>query len=310
MSRLMHPSEGQFRDFLFQFQAPRADLPPAQSGFSLRDAPSTPTFPIGLYDRHIPQHLILKRVELRPSLVSDICSALDAYTNSLDALPEELFAFPTIDYDYWKPTDARSLEEARSDALSAAACQIASSLLISPTQPYLDALLLWSKCDLRDETLLNEKFCSQHCHLKVLGPEAYSHRPRNDDTTIKSAQLFKFTPCLITGMFFSSEAQSLLRSMGDVADEETFTWKLDSKCSGMPPSVPPPPDASDPLWGAQAPSRKVLPRRSSRMRERVEGIARRVPNSGVITASDWFPSSGDPYHPSPEDYIQKVGRFT
>lgn len=307
--RLMLTSEKLYRDILLDFQAPRAGSS-SDDYDSLPEPPSQPSFPIGLYDRHIPQYLTLQRVVISPSLAADICGAYDAYRSAMDALPDEVFAFSTNDYDDWEPSDARSLEDVRSETLSMACCKVASSVLINPTQPRQTSLFVWTKCDLRDETLLSEKFCSLHCHLQAVRPGEYSQRNPNDDTKAKLAKLLKYTPWLITGMHFSDEAETLLRTMGDVENREKFPWQVDSICSQGPPSKPPPPDAPEAFWEAAMPSAKSPPRRSTRLRERVEGIARRIPDPGDVSSVEWFPSYNEPYDALPVDYIQKACHLT
>ncbi len=55
--------------------------------------PTETLSPLYLFDRHIPDHLILKQISIVPSLASDIVNVTNTYLNNISALSVEKLAW-------------------------------------------------------------------------------------------------------------------------------------------------------------------------------------------------------------------------
>ncbi|KAF8999577.1 hypothetical protein BDZ89DRAFT_1082706 [Hymenopellis radicata] len=180
--------------------------------------------------------------------------------------------------------NAQSIAVLRGDSISRSGERIASGLLLMPTRP-----------DGRDEVptfgLLDEKYASQIPSLEV-----YDLPPEMDDMDDTFA-------LSMSAMFFCPEALSIMEDMDRLATVNTFPWRLDSRCSKVPPPSFRPPDAPSSLW--------ILPktgnvRRSCRLMMNLRDVPRHNPAAGRVSVIDYPDVTGGKYKPVCEDYVQKA----
>lgn len=279
------------RDRLFTYKAPVLDL------LDLEAPQPRASFPLELEDRHIPHSMILKRVKILPSLLSDLCANLDTYSRELDALPDDLFAVGEEDYIQMDGTDASELAHGRTAGASMTAMFVSSGLLVNMSDPDQFPCVMWAPL----YPVLCENYVTQRVALQFLNPDTSTQ-----GNVAMQRELAKYAQWLIPGMFFCTDGAALIKSMDgiDSADKE-FPWKMDSHCTQMPPLHFEAPDAPSPVLALPGAGSHRRVRRSERIAANKDGLARRIPRSGTIQPVDWYECRDD-YWPSPADYIQKV----
>ncbi|KAF9012785.1 hypothetical protein BDZ89DRAFT_1077365 [Hymenopellis radicata] len=262
-----------------------------------------PSAPLHFLDSHLSESLILKHVEVLPSMHVELFHGLvDSFSEALDARSDSLFQIDgSLPYRNSKRTDAISIRNMRELGIEMPLTRIASSLVVHPSQPRLGGALSWSGAP-RDTRpyIIDQPYASQDIALYVSRPhpEEYGRFSAKNRDIVE--RLYRHTRQLTSSMVFCTDALPVLEDMSRLHGMK-FPWRLDCQYSGASRPRSPPPDASDVPWTLP----KVEgPRRSSRVR--AHDASRRIPVSqdiGVLTPSR---DEGGEYTPVCEDYVQKA----
>ncbi|KAF9012798.1 hypothetical protein BDZ89DRAFT_1077380, partial [Hymenopellis radicata] len=262
-----------------------------------------PSAPLHFLDTHLADSLILKHVEVLPSMHVDLFAGLvDSFSEALDARSDSLFQIDgSLPYRNSKRTDALSISSMRELGIEMPLTRIASSLVVHPSQPRLGGTLSWSGAPRATRPyIIEQPYASQDIALYVSRPhpEEYGRfSARNRDIV---ERLYRHTRQLTSSMIFCTDALPVLEDMSRLHGMK-FPWRLDCQYSGASRPRSPPPDASDVLWTLP----KVEgPRRSHRVR--VHDASKRIPvdqDIGVLARSR---DEGVEYRPVCEDYVQKA----
>ncbi|KAF9003741.1 hypothetical protein BDZ89DRAFT_1169465 [Hymenopellis radicata] len=284
------------RQILFDFNAPFLRRNESLS------AP-LPSAPLHFLDRHLSESLILKRVQSLPSLHLDLYAVLAAYSGPLDALKDEYFDFHTYrSYDAIHDADANSIIEIRLNGIEFAATQIASSLILHPTQPELITILRWNTIfHALKPTIVEGEYASQDIAYRVImpGPDRYDSLNKKNRRTLH--QLRKHTQELMSYMVFCTDGLPLMEDMTRIATMDTFPWRFDSHYAGPSRQQPQPPDAQTTLWTLPE---VAGPRRSRRVHPKQ--TTKTKPHTHDISIVERVGEKAGEYTPSCEDYIQKA----
>ncbi|KAF9038305.1 hypothetical protein BDZ89DRAFT_1157159 [Hymenopellis radicata] len=280
--------------------------------------PSLPTesesqSPLQLLDRHIPDHLLLKRITIVPSLASDIANVTDAYYDDIAALSAE-----KLEWIVCKPkkSEAGPMAVARGDGLGMVCSSIATSVVVNPGQPGNDFLMMWdARREMRPPYNDHLPFVVENSTLLFndIDHDPDMLEPLSEATRETMVNLRDHSRYLVTGLFFSLQGRSLLEDMSALVQDE-FPWSLNSKCSkphipGAPGGRPPDVDAEDSLWNLPLSSDTLRPsslRRSTRLTEAGDVAWTRVPVSGDITPIPHLNVFDKTYKPMARDYIQRA----
>ncbi|KAF8991725.1 hypothetical protein BDZ89DRAFT_1086524 [Hymenopellis radicata] len=281
---------------------------PLDSDLSL---PTDALSPLRLLDRHIPDHLLLKRVTIVPSLASDIADVTDAHYDDILALPARQVA--------WSPrkpksSDATSVADLRRYGLGFVCTSIATCLAINPNQPDNEALINWVTTK-RLYTQDHDPFFVEQIVLRFddVEDEHGMQMPLEDSTHQTMLNLRDHSRDQITALFFSACGRSLLEDMSELTASE-FPWSLDSKCSkGHIPGVPgrrlPDVPIEDSVWKLPISQDTIRPsalRRSSRLMDQGEVAWTRIPVPGNITPLPHINRFEEGYEPMMRDYVQRA----
>ncbi|KAF9018399.1 hypothetical protein BDZ89DRAFT_1073913 [Hymenopellis radicata] len=247
--------------------------------------PPIPVAPLHFLDRHISESLILKHLKILPSF------------------HDEYFTFHEIfSYERIETADALSIIKIREDGVEFATTQIASSLILHPSQPDCTVtMLMWLNADHAIKpTLVNEKYSSQNLTLHVwdLSPDDFKSLNRRNREMY--TRLLAHTTHLASCMVFCTDGLPVMEDMARLDAIDVFPWRLDSHYSGTSSTQAPPPDAPDPLWTLPTTGG---PRRSRRVRIRVSSQHATSRDIGLVDRST---EKADGYVPQCEDYIQKA----
>lgn len=259
--------------------------------------PPTPIPPLELLDRHITEELLLKRVVVVPELHRTITQVFDAHFDDLATLDDDIFGLSLYLEDETRATNSLDITHLREDILGHTASNIASRLILHPSQPNLNRYMGWGYCAAGiGARFISDKYASQDRALRFYdnpsnmrdggGP---SHRLR-----VLIAKLLKFAPYAIAAMFMCTDATSILEGMSGITDG-IFPWKFDAESTATVSAQQAPPDAPAALIPLPVESE---PRRSSRLRRSSNHSTKKVVTIRPIPAVSATPTSGD--------YIQKV----
>ncbi|KAF9040205.1 hypothetical protein BDZ89DRAFT_1060621 [Hymenopellis radicata] len=287
------PGAPTHREEFFDFNPPSLIRPRSQPV-------PVPSAPLHFLDTHLSESLILKHVEVLPSMHVELFDGLVAsFSEALDARSDSLFQIDgSLPYRTDTDTDAISISNMRKLGIEIPLTWIASSLVVHPSQPRLGGTLSWSGApwDMRPY-IIDEQYMSQDIALYVRHPrpeELGRFTGRNRDMV---ERLYRHTRQLTSSMIFCTDALPVLKDMSRLHGMK-FPWRLDCQYSGASRPRSPPPDASDVPWTLP----KVEgPRRSRRVR--AHDASKCIPVSqdiGVLARSK------DEYIPTCEDYIQKA----
>ena len=268
----------------------------------------SPDCPLQFFDRHIADHLLLKRVVLLPSLVSDISSVVDAYAEKLNSMDDLSFAFIR---EKMEGNDAISLRDKRVWDITLACTRIVPRVLVHPEDnpPHMPSFLQWSNIGLQDrndyvvqDTSLRFVDLIHSINFGHLIPECVL-----DPNRSKVVPLLNNVPILCTGMFFCQAAKPVLEEMGSLAKHKSFPWWLDSTFTGQKPSAKSdatfPPDAPKTYW--KLPKSKTRP--SVRQRTGLRSTSASSPVSlGTVTPIIEPVLAKENYKPQSKDFIQRV----
>ncbi|KAF9018406.1 hypothetical protein BDZ89DRAFT_1073919, partial [Hymenopellis radicata] len=249
--------------------------------------PPIPVAPLHFLDRH---HL-----KILPSLSCDLFAALESFSAPLDTLQDEYFTFHEIlSYERIETADALSIIKIGEKGVEFATTQIASSLILHPSQPDCTATMLrWLNADHAIKpTLVNEKYSSQNLTLHVwdLSPDDFKSLNRKNREMY--TRLLAHTTHLASCMIFCTDGLPVMEDMARLDGIDGFPWRLDSHYSGASSTQTPPPDAPDPLWTLPTTVRIRVPSQQATSRD--------------IGLVDRIAEKADGYVPQCEDYIQKA----
>ncbi|KAF8871801.1 hypothetical protein CPB85DRAFT_1513370 [Mucidula mucida] len=262
-----------------------------------------PSAPLHFLDTHLSESLLLKRVEMLPSMHVELFDSLvDSYSEALDASEDSLFAIDgSLPYGSDTQTDAISISRMRKLGIEMSTTWIASSLVVHPSQPHLGGTLTWAGA--RKDTIpyiMEQQYVSQNIALYVRDPrpdELREFTPRNREMI---ERLHRHTTQLTSSMFFCTDALPILEDMSRLHGKK-FPWRLDCQYLGASRPRSPPPDAPDVPWTLP----KVEgPRRSRRVH--INGASKQIPASQNIAVRGRSRGEGDEYTPTCKDYIQKA----
>ncbi|KAF8890237.1 hypothetical protein CPB85DRAFT_1441245 [Mucidula mucida] len=291
---VLHPRN--YQEELFEFHAPTL---PSEDDISS----AIPSFPLQLVDRHIPHSLILKHVEILPSLPNDISDGLDDYAGQLEALPNAAFVFDRLAHEDMGKCNARTIGDLRKTSICIPGERIATSLFLRSKHDDGYTLLMWLSLRAAPEHgLLGDAYATQTPSLEIL--KSRSQLVDLDDDERKTlARLLEHSRSLISAMYFCPEALPVLEDMSRLATLNVFPWQLDSRCSKVPPPSLCPPDAPKSFWNLPAAAHA---RRSSRLQLRLGHLPQRAPQAGRVRLVDRPDNEEEQYQPVAEHYIQKA----
>ncbi|KAF8909227.1 hypothetical protein CPB85DRAFT_1562553 [Mucidula mucida] len=279
------------------------------------ELPTDARSPLHLFDRHIPDHLLLKRVTIVPSLASDIADVTDVYYDDIAALPIGQLA-----WSLWgvkpKSSSAASIVESRVLGLGLYCSGLATRVLVHPDQPDKRSLLNWYICRaLRAPRGFRDPFVVEDTALSFNDIEEKKNTgsPSEEVASGHHPDLTKHCKYMITAQFFSPCGQSLLEDMDAIAGMP-FPWSLDSECSkkhipGAPGRRPPDSPLEDNLWKLPLSWDTIRPpilRRSDRLMEEGSIAWTRVPVPGNITPLPHMNRFTEGYTPVSQDYVQRA----
>ncbi|KAF9018786.1 hypothetical protein BDZ89DRAFT_1139761 [Hymenopellis radicata] len=259
--------------------------------------------PLHFLDLHLSESLILKHVELLPSMHVELFDGLvDSFSEALDTRSDSMFTFgEPFSYRSDKGTDARSIIALRRFGIEIALTLIASSLVVHPSQPSLGGTVGWSSApsDMRPY-IIDERYMSQDIALYMMYPpheEFGRFTGKNRDMV---ERLYRHTRQLTSSMIFCTDGLPVLDDMSRLHGMKV-PWRLDCQYSGASRPRSQPPDASDVPWTLP----KVEgPRRSRRVR--VHGASKRTSVDQDIDVIASSQDEGGEYTPVCEDYVQKA----
>ncbi|KAF8892859.1 hypothetical protein CPB85DRAFT_229749 [Mucidula mucida] len=263
-----------------------------------------PSAPLHFLDRHLSESLMLKRVRVRPSLHVELISVLESVSGKLDTVEDTRLSIRDAGYNAAKGADARSIIRYRMDGFEDAVTQLASSLVIHPSQPELMALLQTLHAPARTRTEFGpivEEYASQNIvlHVVVPPPDEFEVMNRKNKETYK--RLRQHTQQLTSCMVFCTDALPVMEDMERLDSVDVFPWRLDSDYCGDARERSPPPDAVEVPWTLPP---MTGPRRSQRVRQKT--APERAQNQCDIGVVQRPPQKDPRYEPACEDYIQKA----
>ncbi|KAF8904519.1 hypothetical protein CPB85DRAFT_1255327 [Mucidula mucida] len=281
---------------LFEFHAPT--LPSEDDTSS-----AIPSFPLQLVDRHIPHSLILKHVEILPSLPNDISDGLDDYAAQLEALPEPTFVFHRRAHEDMGKFNARTIATLRRRSINIPGERIATNLFLRSKHDDGNILLMWLPLKAAAEHgLLGDAYATQTPSLQITSlPPEFGELEEDEKKTL--TRLLEHSPSLKSAMYFCPEALHVLEDMSRLATLNVFPWQLDSRCSKVSPPSFCPPDAPKSFWNLPAAAHA---RRSSRLQLRLGHLPQRAPQAGRVHLIDRPGCTEEDYQPVAEHYIQKA----
>ncbi|KAF9022212.1 hypothetical protein BDZ89DRAFT_1070850 [Hymenopellis radicata] len=263
--------------------------------------------PLHLFDRHIPDHLLLKRVTIVPSLTSDIANVTDVYYDDIAALPLGQLAWSWLRVKP-KSSSAASIVEAREIGLGLYCSGIATRVLVNPDQPDKRSLMNWYTCkSLRAPGGFRGSFVVEDSVLSFIdiAEKKDTESPLEEVVRGHHPDLEKHCKYMITAQFFLSMwAVTVGRHGSDSGD--AFPWSLDSQCSKK--HIPDSP-LEDNLWKLPISWDTIRPsilRRSDRLMEEGSIAWTRVPVPGNITPLPHMNRFKEGYTPVSQDYVQRA----
>ncbi|KAF8878499.1 hypothetical protein CPB85DRAFT_1342572 [Mucidula mucida] len=127
-----------------------------------------PSAPLHYLDTHLCGGLTLKRVEVLPSMHVELFDGLlESYSDALDTRGDSLFQIDgSLPYGTNTGADAMSISNRRQDGIEVPLAQIASKLVVHPSQPRLSGALSWSGAPWdRKPYIIDELYGSQNIAL-------------------------------------------------------------------------------------------------------------------------------------------------
>ncbi|KAF9040266.1 hypothetical protein BDZ89DRAFT_1060691 [Hymenopellis radicata] len=261
-----------------------------------------PTPPLHFLDRHISKSLILKRVELLPSLHTEMFAGLNSFSKEFDALRRPLFRLPSWASTMTRGASSSAIIRYRLKCVESAPTQIASSLAFHPSEPDLWQWLRWTNALAKTtSSLIVQDYASQNLLLQLAPPppdqvETFSRKHRD---LLK--RLRTHTALLTSCMVFCTDALPLMEEMERLGSMDVFPWRFDSDYSSDSREKTLPPDATEVPWTLP---QSTGPRRSRRVRYQGSPKPAHTPQDiGVIERPE---QNDSPYKPACDDYIQKA----
>ncbi len=289
------------------------NLSPPRFGREGASSPN-PRYPPGNFlDTHLDENLILRRVRLHPTLLTELASLVDAKLNDFPhPIPDNYFGRSIGWYrKASEKTTAEDIAKIHNLGPGTVAAQLASSILIHPSRPEAISPLSWGPsqidtCNHHSST----PFFTEHFFLQIndyKGPQAQYLEEFSPETRPTILSIAKRYPQLAVAMFFCPAAEELLRSMSLVADHKVFPWMTNSQTQYAPGSAKfiRPSDNPHPPWSV--PELLPLPpldcgiRRSNR---------RESPVVEYCTPGRITPIPAQEWRGQPEQYIQRVSCCT
>ncbi|KAF9040185.1 hypothetical protein BDZ89DRAFT_1060594 [Hymenopellis radicata] len=253
-----------------------------------------PSAPLHFLDLHLSESLILKHLELLPSMHVELFDGLvDSFSEALDARRDSLFQLDeSSSYGTDKGTDATKIVSLRRFGIELSLTRVASSLVVHPSQPGLGGTLSWSGAPWDTKPyIIDEQYMSQDIALYVRHPrleELGRFTGRNREMI---ERLYRHTRQLTSSMIFCTDALPVLEDMSRLHGMK-FPWRFDCQYSGH---------ASDVPWTLP----KVEgPRRSHRVR--AHDASKRISVDQDIAVLARSRDEGVEYTPVCEDYVQKA----
>jgi hypothetical protein len=245
-------------DALFSSNPPALEQNPRFSPFPSES-------PVTFYDKHLDEHLILKRIRLMPSLSKSLSGAVDETIKSLNdqgiSIPSTIGGLMSrrARKDYLRMiepmVDARSVAEFYRD-FTANSCQsVASTLLLHPRADYWWSVSHW-RAENDGRPGRQKRFSTQEYALRLAATPQHDFIPLSmltldEDTTATLQRVAKRFPQLATWDIYalSQDIERMLEDIEILASSAFFSSEipLTSGCK-RPPSVRGIPDASTTLW--------------------------------------------------------------
>ncbi|KAK0191552.1 hypothetical protein F5146DRAFT_605341 [Armillaria mellea] len=267
------------------------------------DIPRSHSSPITFYDKHLDDSLILKKVELLPSLISTMAEKLNEYVSEFNSKHSGasfqsrlLFLSPKFYQNSGVVKNATDVGNLH--ARGAPLIQAASLLTLHPDRPELKTPfimdggpLFWEKRDfLSEQYSLGFKGVTEESMLSMMD----SWDQERKDALIS---MRKCLPELAIWETYALPGRSILEDMTSLSGLDIFPWKKCGVSGHRPfpkPSLTLRPDISKYLWEAAetsavsavpAQADPALPRRSERLKSRT-----RTDNSSLATRKKSFRS--------------------
>ncbi|KAF9020643.1 hypothetical protein BDZ89DRAFT_1072056, partial [Hymenopellis radicata] len=285
------------------------NLSPPRFGREGASSPN-PKYPPGNFlDTHLDENLILRRVQLHPTLLTELASLVDAKLNE--------FPHPIPDNYYgrsigWyrkasEKTTAEDIAKIHNLGPGTVAAQLASSILLHPTRPEAVSPLSWGPsqidtCNHHSST----PFFTEHFFLQIndyKGGQAEYLEEFSPETRPTILSIAKRYPQLAVAMFFCPAAEELLRSMSRIADHEVFPWMANSQTQYAPGSAKfiRPSDNPHPPWSV--PKLLLLPPQDCGIRR---SNRRESPLVEYCAPGRITPIPTQEWRDQPEVYIQRA----
>ncbi|KAG6808027.1 hypothetical protein H0H92_005642 [Tricholoma furcatifolium] len=217
--------------------------------------------PVALYDMHLDKGLTLRRVELIPSLPSNLKEAIDQipYEDTGTPVEEDDSLFRINRF----VTDAKTVAQVY-QMLASPALTVASAFSFHPAADDVDPAVVFTKghvTRLRNYYTINEDYgpeilppFDEANHTRAYSIPRAVWEALDPDMRFDLSELRHRFPILaVWEMFFAgTEAEEGLRYMGDVAKLGEFPWTASHTNDPYPPSAGGSnvsPDAIDTAWG-------------------------------------------------------------
>ncbi|KAF9026959.1 hypothetical protein BDZ89DRAFT_1113657 [Hymenopellis radicata] len=287
------------------------NLSPPRFGREGVPAPTAKYSPGNFLDTHIDANLILRRVELHPTLLTELSQLVDEKLENFPnrhLIPDDIFGRPPTWYR--RSADMNTAEAiAKTQEMGAGfvASQLASSLLVHVTQPDVIAALTWGPsqletCNQHSSTpFLVEHFFLRFIRYHVVSPDVLEQfipemRP-------KLVLISKELPHFAVAMFFCPAAHDLLRNMDTLIEAGDFAWGSNSDTENPPPAtkVSRPVDNPHPPWTLPELTPVLLLDRKIRRSSRKNSPVVDYCSPGRVTAS-----IEKKWHGDPAQYVQRA----